>query len=147
MWMAPNRIPKVALHNHWTPPGKRKRGRSRTTWSRTQFSRTMFISKHLLIKRYLLWGLRPHTCYWSSCTKIGKWTVMYLCAKCIDFAYETICGHLPLSFVTYWLIEKPISSRSDVIVLLHVVLDLPLLMTYDGCQVIARAQMSFGLVS
>jgi hypothetical protein len=33
--MAPNRIPKVALHNHWTPPGKRKRGRSRTTWSRT----------------------------------------------------------------------------------------------------------------
>ena len=33
--MAPNRIPKVALHNHWTPPGKRKRGRPRTTWSRT----------------------------------------------------------------------------------------------------------------
>ena len=26
----PNRTPKVALH--WTPPGKRKRGRARTTW-------------------------------------------------------------------------------------------------------------------
>ena len=33
MRMAPNRIPKVALH--WTPPGKRKRGRPRTTWRRT----------------------------------------------------------------------------------------------------------------
>ena len=31
--MTPNRIPKVALH--WTPPGKRKRGRPRTTWRRT----------------------------------------------------------------------------------------------------------------
>jgi hypothetical protein len=30
MRMAPNRIPKVALH--WTPSGKRKRGRPRTTW-------------------------------------------------------------------------------------------------------------------
>ena len=30
MRMAPNRIPNVALH--WTPPGKRKRGRPRTTW-------------------------------------------------------------------------------------------------------------------
>ena len=28
--MAPNKIPKVAIH--WTPPGKRKRGRPRTTW-------------------------------------------------------------------------------------------------------------------
>ena len=26
----PNRTPNVALH--WTPPGKRKRGRARTTW-------------------------------------------------------------------------------------------------------------------
>jgi len=33
MRMAPNIIPKVALH--WIPPGKRKRGRSRTTWRRT----------------------------------------------------------------------------------------------------------------
>ena len=33
MRMAPNRIPKVALH--WTPHGKRKRGRPRTTWRRT----------------------------------------------------------------------------------------------------------------
>jgi len=33
MRMAPSRIPKVALH--WTPPGKRKRGRPRTTWRRT----------------------------------------------------------------------------------------------------------------
>ena len=32
MRMAPNRIPKVALH--WTTPGKRKRGRPRTTWRR-----------------------------------------------------------------------------------------------------------------
>ena len=113
-----------------------------------QFSRTMFISKHLLIKRYLLWGLRPHTCYWSSCTKIGKWTVMYLCAKCIDFAYETICGHLPLSFVTYWLIEKPISSRSDVIVLLHVVLDLPLFLLPGGVQWLCRATLGilFGAI-
>jgi hypothetical protein len=31
--MSPNRIPKVVLH--WTPPGKRKRGRPRTTWRRT----------------------------------------------------------------------------------------------------------------
>ena len=31
--MAPNRIPKVALH--WTPHGKRKRDRPRTTWRRT----------------------------------------------------------------------------------------------------------------
>ena len=30
--MAPNKIPKVAIH--WTPPGKRKRGRPRTTWRR-----------------------------------------------------------------------------------------------------------------
>jgi len=33
MRMALNTIPKVALH--WTPPGKRKRGRPRTTWRRT----------------------------------------------------------------------------------------------------------------
>jgi len=33
MRMAPNRIPIVALH--WTPPGKRKRVRPRTTWRRT----------------------------------------------------------------------------------------------------------------
>ena len=33
MRMAPNIIPKVALH--WIPPGKRKRGRPRTTWRRT----------------------------------------------------------------------------------------------------------------
>jgi hypothetical protein len=32
MRMAPSRIPKVTLH--WTPPGKRKRGRPRTTWRR-----------------------------------------------------------------------------------------------------------------
>jgi len=32
MRMAPNRIPKVALH--WTTPGKRKKGRPRTTWRR-----------------------------------------------------------------------------------------------------------------
>ena len=31
--MAPNIIPKAALH--WIPPGKRKRGRPRTTWRRT----------------------------------------------------------------------------------------------------------------
>ena len=33
---------------------------------------------------------------------------------------STICPHLPLSFITYWAwpIEKPISSSSDVIVLL-----------------------------
>ncbi|XP_048775477.2 uncharacterized protein LOC125680078 [Ostrea edulis] len=33
MRMPQNRIPKVALH--WTPSGKRKRGRPRTTWRRT----------------------------------------------------------------------------------------------------------------
>ena len=33
MRMAPNRIPIVALH--WTPPGKRKKVRARTTWRRT----------------------------------------------------------------------------------------------------------------
>jgi hypothetical protein len=32
MRMAPNRIPKVGLF--WTTPGKRKRGRPRTTWRR-----------------------------------------------------------------------------------------------------------------
>ena len=31
--MTPDRIPKTALR--WTPPGKRKRGRPRTTWRRT----------------------------------------------------------------------------------------------------------------
>ena len=31
--MDPNRIPKVALR--WTPPGKRKQGRLKTTWRRT----------------------------------------------------------------------------------------------------------------
>ena len=31
--VAPNRIPKVTLH--WTPPGKRKRVRPRTTRGRT----------------------------------------------------------------------------------------------------------------
>ena len=31
MKMAPNRIPKVALH--WTPPGKRRRGRLKT-WAK-----------------------------------------------------------------------------------------------------------------
>jgi len=30
MKMAPTRIPKVALR--WTPAGKRKRGRPKTTW-------------------------------------------------------------------------------------------------------------------
>ena len=33
MRMPPNIIPKVVLH--WIPPGKRKRGRPRTTWRRT----------------------------------------------------------------------------------------------------------------
>ena len=33
MIMAPNRILIVSIH--WTPPSKRKRGRSRTPWRRT----------------------------------------------------------------------------------------------------------------
>jgi hypothetical protein len=33
MRMPQERIPKVALR--WTPPGKRKRGRPKTTWRRT----------------------------------------------------------------------------------------------------------------
>ena len=31
--MLPERIPKISLR--WTPPGKRKRGRPKTTWRRT----------------------------------------------------------------------------------------------------------------
>ena len=49
---------------------------------------------------------------------------------------STICRHLPLSFVTYWAwpIEKPISSSSDVIDLLHVVLGLTLFLLPGGVQ-------------
>jgi hypothetical protein len=37
------------------------------------------------------WGLNPYnyfnpaTLYWSACTKPGKWEVMYLCIRGIDF--------------------------------------------------------------
>jgi len=33
-------------------------------------------------------------CYWSACIKTGKWSVMYLCVRGIDFAsfdYFDIC--------------------------------------------------------
>ena len=31
-------------------------------------------------------SFNPATFYWSTCTKQGKWAVMYLCGRGIDFA-------------------------------------------------------------
>jgi hypothetical protein len=38
----------------------------------------------------------PVTSYWSACAKSGKWAVMYLCVRSIEFAF--------LRFV-YWISE------------------------------------------
>jgi hypothetical protein len=48
--MEESRIPKVALR--WTPPGKRKRGRPKTTWRRTVMAE--------LKERDLTWGQAQH---------------------------------------------------------------------------------------
>ena len=61
---------------------------------------------------------------------------------------STICRHLPLFFVKYWVgpIEQPISSSSDVIVLLHVVLGLPLFLLPGGVQCRATLGILLGAI-
>ena len=70
MRMAPNRIPKVALH--WTPSGKRKRGRPRTTWRTitSELEKWVFLWTRLsmlqrteedgdkLLMPYVPWGMK-----------------------------------------------------------------------------------------
>ena len=60
-------LPKTALH--WTPPGKRKRGRPRTTWRRTvtseleeigySWGQAQFIAKDRAKWRQLVEALCP----------------------------------------------------------------------------------------
>jgi hypothetical protein len=61
---------------------------------------------------------------------------------------STICLHLPLSFAMYrvWPIEKPISSSSDIIVLVYVVLGLPLFLLPGGVQCRATLGILLGVV-
>ena len=67
MRMQQSRIPKTALH--WTPSGKRKRGRPRTTWRRTvtseleemgySWGQAQFIAKDRVRWRQLVEALCP----------------------------------------------------------------------------------------
>ena len=52
-------------------------------------SRKWYANRHQFTKRGILglFKFNPATCYWSACAKPRKWSVVYMCVRCIDFAF------------------------------------------------------------
>jgi len=50
-------------------------------------STCMTTSFHQKVSFWPIKLVQPSTFHWNTCTNPGKWAVMYLCVKGIDFAF------------------------------------------------------------